>query len=332
MKKKIFIKLRSNLIKIILKIIIISFSYIYIIYKVKKDVDFGQISKFFKEITFGNTILIFIVFLLMLLNWTTESVKWKKIIRKLQKIKLSTSIKAVFTGITFGIFTPNRIGELGGRVVVLKKTNRLKGILATSIGSFSQFLVTISVGLIGIALLFLFFPEKINIFHKNLSLILSLLILSVSLLSFLFYFNLSKLPKYLLKIKFLKKYEEKIIFFSHYTKKELFELYLYSLLRYIIFITQYFLLLKFFQIEISIFLAFIAISATYLLITLIPAIVILDLGIRGSVSVFFIGLFSVNTTGILLATISIWLVNLVIPAIIGSVFLWGGEKQKNIQL
>ena len=321
------VKTKRNIIVKILKILLIILSYIYIVYKIKKDVDISEIKLIFSDITFIGLMVILLVSFLMFFNWTIEAIKWKKIIKKIQIIKLFTAIKAVFMGITLGIYTPNRIGELGGRVLVLQKKNRIKGVLATSLGSFSQFLVTVFVGLIGISLFFLFFNEKINILHEKLSLVAGILIFIFAILFFIFYFKIDKLPKYLLKIKFLQKFKDKILFFAEYKTKELFEIFLYSLLRYFIFITQFYLLLQFFSVDISIFQAFISISATYLLTTLIPAIVILDLGIRGSVSVFFIGIFSCNISGILLAAISIWFINLVIPAIIGSWLMVIGNRE-----
>ena len=42
--------------------------------------------------------------------------------------------------INISTFTPNRIGEYGGRVFCLEKGDRVKGVLITIIGSIAQFL------------------------------------------------------------------------------------------------------------------------------------------------------------------------------------------------
>jgi hypothetical protein len=55
----------------------------------------------------------------------------------------------------------------------------------------------------------------------------------------------------------------------------------------------------------------------------LPTIAIAEIGLRGSVSLHFLGLLSDNTAGILAATVAIWLINLVLPAAIGSILLLG---------
>ena len=69
----------------------------------------------------NNYSLIFIVVLMMFINWMLESLKWKFMIRKIEAISFFTSFRAIFSGITVSSFTPNRIGEYGGRVFCLEK-------------------------------------------------------------------------------------------------------------------------------------------------------------------------------------------------------------------
>src|SRR3546814_20428702 len=45
-------------------------------------------------------------------------------------------------GLTLAIFTPNRVGEYGGRILYLERGNRVKGAFAMWVGAFSQMLVT----------------------------------------------------------------------------------------------------------------------------------------------------------------------------------------------
>ena len=59
---------------------------------------------------------------MMFLNWFLESLKWRFLISKIEKISINRSIRAIFSGITISTFTPNRIGEYGGRVFCLEKS------------------------------------------------------------------------------------------------------------------------------------------------------------------------------------------------------------------
>ena len=113
--------------------------------------------------------------------------------------------------------------------------------------------------------------------------------------------------------------------FSLYSNNDLIILLIFSLLRYTIYTMQFYLMLLLFGVDISFAHAIVLISVTYLLMTLIPTITITELGIRGSVTVGVFGLFF-ETRGywneemsfaVLAASSAIWLINLVLPAVVG---------------
>ena len=58
------------------------------------------------------------------------------------------------------------------------------------------------------------------------------------------------------------------------------------------------------------------------IISVIPTIAITEIGIRGSVAILLFGLVSENTVGILSATFVMWVVNLLLPALIGTIFIF----------
>ena len=47
-----------------------------------------------------NSLLIGVVIFMMLLNWFLESLKWRFLISKIEKVSIMRSIRAVFSGIT----------------------------------------------------------------------------------------------------------------------------------------------------------------------------------------------------------------------------------------
>ena len=314
--KKVQKKIRKILI-VLLKILITLLSFLYIFYKLKQ---YNVIEFHFSFNDFKNYFIFFIVILLMPLNWFIESIKWKFLVRNIEKIEIKTSFKAVFSGITFAIFTPNRIGELAGRIFVLKKENRIKAIFATAAGSLSQQMITLFIGFIG-GLLFLYFYRErlINIEDRQLYYIKIVSIILV-IIGFLLLFNLKRLSSMLNRMKLSQKMIDAINVLASYSSMELFRVLLFSLLRYIVFLFQFFLLLSFFNIDIALFEAFICIALTYFVSSVIPTFTLTEIGIRGSAALFFLGLFSDNAVGILSATALLWIINLAIPAIIGSLF------------
>jgi len=320
--------MNNKSVKIIVSAILIIVSYGFIIHRLIK----------FDELKEVNTVIIFhpeklplllTTILLMFLNWSIETLKWKMLVWKVP-VSFSTALKTVISSITVGIFTPNRIGEIGGRAMLLGKGNRTYGILATSLGSFAQFSTTIFNGLAGLALFLLFFPNRANInpiFNK----ISVLLVFFIFLLLLFIYFNSKQLKPVLLRFSFFRTRIAQLGHFSDTGCRLLFQVLMLSIFRYAIFITQFYLLLRFFDIHLPILHAYVAISLIYLFATLIPTTTLLEFGIRGSLAIFFLGLFSENNLGIVLATMFLWIINLGIPSVIGSVFLIRKIVEKRIK-
>ena len=96
----------------------------------------------------------------------------------------------------------------------------------------------------------------------------------------------------------------------------------YSIARYIVFTTQFFILLQVFEIDISYIDAIILTSIMLFVISIIPTIAITEIGVRGSVALFLFGLVSSNTEGILSATFVMWVINLLLPALFGTVSIF----------
>lgn len=312
--------MKKKHLKYLISIAIIIISYGFIYYKIK---NYDALKTFaLKELHFSfyKSLLFFAVLLSMLLNWSTEAIKWKILIKNISEINFLKSLQIIIASITFGIFTPNRIGELAGKAYFLKKGQRTYGLLAAGIGSYAQFIVTIILGLFGFILFLLCFPDKVHInslFNKFTALIISILVL-ILLWSF---FNVKKIKPLLLKIPFLQKKSDQINFLSHESSFSLITILLLSFLRYLIFSVQFFLLLLIFDVEIWFIESFVAITLTYFFMTLIPTTTLAELGVRGSLAIFFVGIFSNNIPGIVLSSIFIWIINLAIPAVIGAPFL-----------
>ncbi len=291
-----------------LKIIVLLLSYIYIVYRLKQ-VDF-------KQITFTDNRQIFFFFLtvvLMLINWSLEAKKWQFIVKDVQEISFLEAVKNIFVGIVMGLFTPNRVGEIGGRAVYLKKENKFKGAIAASLGSFAQMTVTVVGGIFGLAIL-LFLIKSFNFEHIR---ILGVLFILMGIFFLFLFFNIKKVLNLLRKINIISRFVEKLNFLSDFNSIQLVKIILLSLGRYIVFVFQFYLLLRFFNVQIDFFAAIAGIFAVFLLMNVLPNVVIADLGIRGSISMFVLGQFATNVQGILLASVFLWLINILIPAIIG---------------
>ena len=103
-----------------------------------------------------NTFLILSALLLVPINIYLEGIKWKFQLKPIENISNYKSFISIFTGITFGMFFPNRMGNFIGRIFILEKGDRIKAAMVTIVGGMGQMIATVSIGLIAL----LFFVKK----------------------------------------------------------------------------------------------------------------------------------------------------------------------------
>jgi uncharacterized membrane protein len=257
------------------------------------------------------------VFLLLPLNLFLEAVKWKKMTSNVQKINLSTSMKAILAGISTGFFTPNRVGELVGRVAFLDADHRKAGVTMSLVNSLTQNMI---MALCGIPAGLIFFYTTTGSLEADKSGFLLGLIGFLLVFGF-FYFALPDLSKRLAESNIGKKIGIFTSCLSDYTSTDLIIIMAISFARYLVFCTQFFLMLRFFGIHLEAWQAILAIPTSYLFVTFTPSVAFSEAAVRSSYSVLIIGVFSGQVVGIALAGVCIWAVNFIIPMLLGSVLL-----------
>ena len=312
-------------ISFILKIGIVFFSIYFLYVQFILKIEDNQVNSFsiFRTIK-SNIFSFFLVFFMMFLNWIIEAFKWKLLIKKVEDISVWTSVRAVFSGITVSTFTPNRVGEYGGRIFCLSKADRFQSILITVIGSVGQLTTTVFFGLFGLMFLPNYLPEILDYhFFRLVSYKLCIICMCfLNLCLVLIFLKTSYLTKLLSHFKFLNRFKEYIDVFSFYSFKELFYVFLLSNFRYLVFTTQFFILLNTFDNDILYFEAIPLITIMLLFVSIIPTIVFTELSVRGSVAVFLFGMITSNTIAVFSATFIMWIINFVFPALIGTVFVF----------
>jgi hypothetical protein len=263
--------------------------------------------------------------LLMPLNLSLEALKWKLLCCLNNTITWKESLRSIFGGIAISILTPNRIGEYPARIYVLKGKITGRLLISAAMGAIAQFITLFLFGAIGLTYYNLFFPGKIQFI---------LLISCIAVLLFVcaLYFGQKA---WICKIgngRFLRRLKTYLYILQKFSISDQLSVLVLSFLRYLVFTTQFVLLLKAMNIPIHLgegyFISFIFFWA----IAVIPSFAVAELGIRGQVGILLFSAVSSNVLGILSATISLWFINLMFPAIIGSFsFLRGKlnfQKQK----
>jgi len=272
-----------------------------------------------------------LVVLLMFLNWGIEARKWQLLIRPLQRISLPYALKAVFAGCSITMLTPNRIGEYGGRVLYVDEPYRLRAISLTILGSMSQLAVTLLTGVVSLSILkFSSLSQKIAPSPVGWILNGNILMLSVAGLFaiLLLFFRVHFLIALIKKIPFLRGIVKHISVLDFFSGKQLLRIFSLSFGRYLVFILQYILLLQVMDVKISLPVLFLLLAVFYMLMVIAPSIGFTELPVRATLSILLLGTFSTNSIGIQAAALGIWLINLVTPAVIGSILLLGIKIMK----
>jgi hypothetical protein len=293
--------------------------------QIRQQPDLDTHLRYIREAAYGAQAWKFwLVFVLMLINWGIEARKWQLLLLPIQKMPFLRAFKATLTGVSFAMNTPNRIGEYGGRMLFVDEGNRLKSVSLTIAGSFSQLIVTLILGVAGLYVLSdeLMQKEQLSglaIWFKSIRWMLVI----ITLVCLLIYFRISWIIKGIERLPGLTTFVQHIAVMEELSVTLLLRVLSLSLLRFIVFTIQYNLLLQVLHVGVDVWVGFWLVSVLFLCLAIWPTIAILELGLRWEYSLFLFSLYSSNTVGIYAVATAIWLINLVVPAMAGSLFLLG---------
>jgi hypothetical protein len=260
--------------------------------------------------------LLSISFCLMFLNWGIESLKWKILVSPLEKLSFFTAFRSVFAGVTVSIFMPNRIGEFAGRIFFLQKADKIEATLKNFVGSLAQFSITLFAGLFAFIMAGSSgYLDSISVDIFNLWTTRVVLIFIVIVLTTLFILNRnrSKLP-----VRVQSWFRA---IFETGTKDAIIIL-LLSAFRYCVFLFQYHLVLMAFGVRIDIGAAFNLIAIIFLITSVIPTFAFTEIFTRGAAAVYLFSVFNADKEAVLAASFFVWIINLALPALAGSAFIW----------
>ena len=309
------------------RLIIAALALTYIFYRIY-TLPAGQVNTFFHSVLHHKnvTYLVTALVLLMLINWGTESLKWKLLIVQSEKIKFLDAYQAILGGLAVSIFTPNRVGEFMGRVFILKKTDPVKAILLTVVGSFSQLLITI---VAGTAAYLVFAPKYFpGVLPESFWLVkgFSVTLVIISIIMLLAFFNIGVLHRIsiLAPSRYSERIRNSIDAIAGCPKQLLLKTVLLSAFRYLVFSIQFFLSIRLMELDFTFTECLQVIPVMYLVLAAIPTAALTELGVRGSVAVFLFGLVGGSTAtspewslAIISATTLIWLLNIALPSLAG---------------
>jgi len=310
----------KKLLSYLFKLAIVALAFWFIYHRIIKNSD--NLERFHNLVAniSHNKVLItmVLVVLLMLLNWLLESLKWWHLTRILAPMSVWLAIESVFCGLTWAVFTPNRIGEYGGRVMFLPNRKRIHGVFAMAVGSFGQNVITNVLGA-GASVWFLF-----SYIHLNAWLMAGITVVALVFMGLMvtFYFNIKWMVSLLNSIKFLKKFHRFFDIMGKYRAAELLSIMWFCLARFFVFTFQYYLVIHLLIPEIPLFEMALVMFVFFFIQSALPSLDVLDIGVRSLTATTLFGYITNQSIAVVVSVSLIYIINLIIPAILGSVFVF----------
>lgn len=249
--------------------------------------------------------------LLMLINWGLESLKWKTLVISVERIPFLESYKSVLAGLSFGLLTPNRMGNFIGKILYLKPENRFKGTLFAFYGNYAQLIITTFLG----ALAFGFYQQEyFGIYGKGVAFLP--LVFSIAMIVLYFFPGMIKLS-WFSKV-FSKEMQDNITAVKEFHLKA--KVLGIALLRHIVFTTQYLVVFSYSG-QFTFPETLIAIQLVFLFTTMVPSLIFGKILVRETVAVLVLSQLGYQTDFIINSVLFIWIVNIALPSSVGAFLL-----------
>lgn len=306
----------KQLINILLKAIIGFGSFAIIYWRIKNDFT-PENSIIIKEALFNvsSLLLILLSFILFPVNWAIESYKWKLITAQTEAISFKTATRSVYAAVCIGNLAPGRATEFLAKIHFFKTENKLTVTVLHFVNGMFQLSITIFFGMLALFIRSVTSNEAGSALHVA-SITLSVLVMLVFVLIL---FNINRFVGWMYKRFNRDNYEElKPIV---WTKKLLVQLFGFSIIRFWVFTFQFVLLLFVFKSHVNYVQLFTSIFIYFLFTTIIPMFSLIEAAVRAAIALIVFSDFGVSNSALTIVAILLWLINIVMPSIVGYMVL-----------
>jgi len=295
-----------------LKLLILAVTFWYIYDKINAN-DTLEWKTFIDHVRYTDHLWtsLFICMAFAIVNWIFEIAKWKTLVSSILPISFKTATKQSLVALTVSLATPNRIGDYGAKAYFFESAMRKKVLLLNLFSNGAQMATTVLFGLVGVSIFIVQYEIQISL--------LNIILLALVVVGLLFLGYLLRERQLLLKgFTLLNVWH----YFKNLSTSVKIRTVLFSVLRYVIFSMLFLILLTIFDAEITFKEAAPLIFGMYFLVSIIPTVFIFDVVVRGGVAVWLFSYAGVNELTVLSAVLAMWLLNFIVPALLGSVLMF----------
>lgn len=266
---------------------------------------------YFLSVKFSETgIYLLVSVLLSPVNCLFEALKWKEAAHSQFHLSLAKAWRGVVTGQALNLVAPLNVGHVGGRLLHLEilSDSKWKAASLVIVCQVAQFIVTFLAFIGGI----FFIGSHLSFFSQTDWMLIFVCSFLFSLL-FLFLF-----------LRFRKHRWSDEIFngIKELDTTKVVKIFLYSVLRYLTFSTQFVLMLYFMGVEKWWLELYMALSLVFMAKSLMPSFHFLsDLGVREFAALLVLPALGLPENVVVASSLWVWLVNIFLPSVFGSLLL-----------
>jgi Lysylphosphatidylglycerol synthase TM region len=262
--------------------------------------------------------------LLTPVNWGLEALKWQILLQRVERTTFWDACRGVLAGLSLGFALPAQLGDTAGRVLSLRTSARAEAIGASLVSGGMQFYVALVFGALAWAHHLRAAPERNTPAGQWLLALLTML----SLLGIGFGLVRQRLIRWLATRPRLTQFARYWQVGGQYDDREIGLALLVAAMRYLVFSVQFYVAMQLVGVGLPADIAASGIGVVFLVKTITPAFNLLsDLGVREAAALWVFAPFSqVGGTApasvLITGTLSLWLVNILIPVLVGLVWVW----------
>lgn len=286
-----------------LTIVALCFYFIYGHLFENNTLDGYQFKVIFKTILEKGFLILTLILGLSILNWMLEILKWKLLVSHEAQLSFKEAAQQSLGALTVSLITPNRIGDYAAKTVFYSREKTKTIVALNALGNLTQLFVTLVFGSVGLLYMMTHFNLG-NVFKLN-----YYIISGIALIGFLFYKKGVLISR------------KAIGFYKALPKNLPLKTLMISLLRFVIFSHQFYIILLLLGLPVTYLPTMMAIFSVYLLASVVPSFALVDWLVKGSVAVVIFGYLQFPVALVLGTSLIMWILNFALPSVIGSVFV-----------
>jgi hypothetical protein len=256
--------IKSDNFKFLVKAVKLAFllALFYLLYKQVSGLNFYlQDLEVLKGLLFKNWYFLLIAIILLSLNYSLEASKWMILTSSFENRNFKTALKDISNGLFIGLFTPFMVGDFVGRSFNFNSKNRASALAANVFNSICQTYTAIFFGTIALILWLYNFKVPYRSFIE----IITVLLVFTSFTGFLFLLNFKLSWSFIKSLKLLRFFFGNQVTDLKIDRPARLKVLFLTFGRNMVYNIQFYLVYKFFGLNVEAILAFIGINFLFLI-------------------------------------------------------------------